>query len=405
MNSYQRKLIVFLSVATFFEGFDFMLLSQVLPQLEEDFNLSFSSSSTMVSIINIGTILAFFLIRKADIWGRKKVLNITIIGYTICTGLSAFAQTAVQFTVLQLIARLFLIAEWGTAMVYAAEDFPAQKRGMVIGIIQGFASLGSIVCAGVAPLFLSSEFGWRSLYLFGIAPLILIAFARRNIEESTRFVHSSTSQRVSLFALLKGPYRNRLLLVGGVWSLSYLGFSNAVTFWKYFAMNHRGWDDAQVGTALTIAAIGSMPLVFGSGAILDTLGRKWGGMLIYFLGCLGVCGAFLFHDRIALQISLVFAIFGVSGFLPVLNSFGTELFPTKIRSEAYAWGNNILGRVGYVLAPMLIAWLSPIKVYDEPIGMGKAMASMTIFPMIAIVVIFLYFPETKKLDIDDTSTL
>ena len=125
MNSYQRKLIVFLSVATFFEGFDFMLLSQVLPQLEEDFNLSFSSSSTMVSIINIGTILAFFLIRKADIWGRKKVLNITIIGYTICTGLSAFAQTAVQFTVLQLIARLFLIAEWGTAMVYAAEDFPA----------------------------------------------------------------------------------------------------------------------------------------------------------------------------------------------------------------------------------------------------------------------------------------
>ena len=405
MNSYQRKLIAFLSVATFFEGFDFMVLSQVLPQLERDFGLSFSSSSTMVSIINIGTVFAFFLIRKADIWGRKKVLNITIVGYTICTGLSAFAQTAWQFTILQLIARLFLIAEWGTAMVYAAEDFPAEKRGLVIGIIQGFASLGSIVCAGIAPFFLATDFGWRGLYLFGVAPLVLIAFARRNIEETKRFQKEKVQKRISLFELLKGPYRNRVLLVGSVWSLSYLGFSNAVTFWKYFAVTHRGWTDGQVGAALTIAALGSMPLIFGSGALLDAMGRKRGGVIIYALGCLGVSGAFLFHDTMALQVSLVFAIFGVSGFLPVLNSFGTELFPTTIRSEAYAWGNNILGRFGYVLAPIMIAWLTPFSISGKQLGMGGAIASMTLFPCMAIMIILFFFPETQKRDLDETSTL
>jgi putative MFS transporter len=70
---------------------------------------------------------------------------------------------------------MFLIAEWATAMVFAAEEFPADKRGLVMGLTQGFASLGSVVCAGVAPLLLSSDLGWRMVYLVGIVPLVLVA--------------------------------------------------------------------------------------------------------------------------------------------------------------------------------------------------------------------------------------
>ncbi len=33
-------------------------------------------------------------------------------------------------------------------MVYAAEEYPADRRGMVIGVIQGYSSAGSIACAG-----------------------------------------------------------------------------------------------------------------------------------------------------------------------------------------------------------------------------------------------------------------
>lgn len=359
----------------------------------------------MVSAINTGTLFAFFLIRKADLWGRKRVMTITIIGYTLFTGCSAFAQNVYMFTAFQLLARIFLIAEWGVAMIYAAEEFPASKRGMTIGLIQGFSSLGAICCAAVTPLFLSSAMGWRSLYLFGMIPLIIMAYLRRDIQESARFEQVSAPKQISLLHLLTSPYRNRLLLMGLLWSLSYLGFSNAVTFWKSFALEQRGWTDSEVGIALTIASMGSMPLIFFSGALLDKIGRKWGGAVIYLLGCAGVSGAFLLHDSTHLQIALTFAIFGVSAFLPVLNSFGTELFPTNIRSEAFGWANNIIGRIGYILAPLLIAAATQISIHGRTLTMGESMSLATIAPLIALVIMLFSFPETKNQDLEQTAIL
>lgn len=405
MTSYQWKLLIFLSVATFFEGFDLMVLSQILPELRADFGIDIETASKMISFINVGTVLAFFLIRKADQWGRRSVLNITIAGYTICTGLSAISQDIYQFAGFQCLARLFLIAEWGVAMVYAAEEFPPEKRGMIIGIIQGFSSFGSIVCAGVTPFFVQSAWGWRGLYAFGIIPLVLVAYARRSIKESTKFAEQDTIKRIGFLSLLKSPYRNRLLLVGLVWSLTYFGTSNAVIFWKDYVVHNRDFTPEQVATTLTIAAIASMPLIFFSGALLDKLGRKIGAIIIYITCCSGVIGAFLLHDPLHLQLSLICAIFGVSSVLPVLNSYGTELFPTNIRSEAYAWGNNIIGRIGYVLAPILIAQLALLETSSGALGLGHAMAISTIFPLLALLILLLLFPETQGQDIEETARL
>ncbi len=68
LTAYQKKLFVFLSVATFFEGYDFLALSQILPNLRADMGLSEGGAGVMVAVINIGTILAYVLVRKADAW-------------------------------------------------------------------------------------------------------------------------------------------------------------------------------------------------------------------------------------------------------------------------------------------------------------------------------------------------
>ena len=346
-----------------------------------------------------GTVFAFFLIRKADSWGRRRVLTITIAGYTIFTGLTALSQGLWDFTLFQMIARTFLIAEWATAMVFAAEEFPAQKRGLVLGLTQGFASLGSVACAGVAPLLLSTELGWRMVYLVGVVPLVLVAFARRSLKETKRFRQQDAGRSVGLMALLSGPYRGRVLLMGLLWSLTYLGMSNAVTFWKDFAVNQRGYTDGQVGMALTIAAVVSMPLVFASGKLLDVAGRRVGAALIYIGGMLGVAGAFTLTDPTWLNIALIFAIFGISGVLPVLNAYSTELFPTDVRGDAFGWANNILGRIGYVLAPALVGLAA------AEIGLGSAMAVSMIFPLIALVIILTTLPETTGRELEETSAL
>ena len=78
LSPYQKKLFFFLSVATFFEGFDFLALTQILPELRADWGLTKSTAGILVAFINAGTILAYLLVRKADAWGRRRVLTITI---------------------------------------------------------------------------------------------------------------------------------------------------------------------------------------------------------------------------------------------------------------------------------------------------------------------------------------
>jgi putative MFS transporter len=410
LSSEQKRLFVFLSAATFFEGFDFMALSQILPNMREEMELSIAQAGLMLSVVNVGTLVAYVLIRKADAWGRRRVLMVTILGYTLFTGLTAIAQGPVFFTIVQFLARLFLIAEWATAMVYVAEEYPADRRGMVMGVMQGVASLGSIVCAGVVPLLLKLELdvagfelsGWRNVYVAGILPLLLLAFARRGLSETKRFEQSRQSQpgRVdSKLAILRGPYRRRVLQLGLIWSLTYFGMANAVTFWKDFAVNERGFTDGEVGAVLTIASIVSMPLVFGSGRLLDVIGRRLGAVVIFGVGIAGVFLSFTLWDRLALQIAVIFGIFGVSGVLPVLNSLTTELFPTALRSDAFSWSNNLLGRIGYVLGPVTAGWIG------TSFTLGTAVAGMTAAPLIGLVLLLVWLPETSNRELEETSRI
>lgn len=398
---YHTRLVVFLSVATFFEGYDFLALTQILPQVRATFGLGGTGGGAMVGVINVGTIVAALLVRQADVLGRRRVLSITIVGYTLASLLSSFAPEVVSFTLMQLLARVFLIGEWAIAMVYAAEEFPAQRRGFVIGLIQACSSLGGIACAGLVPLLLHTRFGWRSVYMVGAIPLTVMAFARRGLRESTRFERAQgrAGTPASLMALVRGPYRPRVLLMALCWGLTYVCGQTAITFWKEFAMAERHFTDKQVGGAITVAALGSMPLLFGVGRLLDRIGRRRGAVVVYLVTSTSVAAAYTLQGRGALTVALVFAIFGVSAVLPVLNAFTAELFPTSMRSDAFAWSNNLLGRIGYVLAPFAVGYAS------DSVGWGTAVASTAVFPLLALAIILAKLPETSGRELEETARL
>ncbi len=403
MSGYHWRLLCFLSVATFFEGYDFMALTQILPQVRAELGLTPSGAGLLIGGVNIGTVVAWLLVRKADRWGRRRVMMLTIIGYTVFTFLTGLSFDIWSFGICQFFARLFLIGEWATSMVYAAEEFPSHKRGTMIGVIQAFSSLGSIVCAGVVPLLLHTQWGWRTVYFVGVVPLLLLAFARRNLRETSRFEALVASKeqppRRPITYILRTPYRKRLLQLAVVWGLTYLCTQNAVTFWKEFALSERGWTDGDVGVAITIAAIASMPLVFGAGKLLDVIGRRRGAMLIFSVTAVSVLAAYTVEGRWPLTLALMGAIFGVSAVLPVLNAYTAELFPTDLRADAFAWSNNLLGRIGYVGGPVLVG------IAAESSSWGLAVSMTAIFPLMALAVILMVFPETQGQELEATSAL
>jgi len=400
LTSYQKRLFLFLGVATFFEGYDFLALTQILPNLREDMHLSMAWSGYLVAIINSGTVLAYFLIRRADRWGRRRLLTVTIGGYTLFTFATGFAPDVISFAVLQLIARIFLIAEWATSMVIAAEEFPAHRRGMVIGVIQGFSSLGSIFCAGVVPLLLKFPHGWRTVYFVGVIPLLLLAFARRGLHETKRFEEMKDHAKHSLFRIWRTPYKKRVLILASVWFFGYIASQNAIAFWKEFAQGERGMSDGEVGLAISIAAVLAMPLVFLSGKLIDVIGRRRGAIVVFLVASVGVFGCYTLSGFVPLTAALVLGIFGASGFLPILEAYNSELFPTELRADSFAWSNNLLGRIGYVVSPLIVGQIA------QQIGaFGPVVAATAVFPIIAALLVWFLLPETRLRELEETSAL
>lgn len=401
-SAYQKKLLVFLSVATFFEGYDAIALTQILPNVRAELGLTELHAGVLVASVNVGTVLAFFFVRRADRWGRRRVLTITIAGYTLFTFLSGLSWDVTSLAVFQCLARVFLIGEWAVAMVVAAEEYPAARRGLVIGLLQGFSSLGGVLCAGVAPLLLATAWGWRSVYFVGVLPLVVLMYARRSLQETKRFEESRAGGALApegLWALLKGPYRKRILQLALIWFCAYACAQTVINFWKEFAVAERGMSDGQVGAAITIAALVSMPLVFAAGKLLDVVGRRRGAVVIFVGLSVGTFGGYTAHGFVPLTIFLMLSIFGVSAVLPVLNAFNTELFPTELRGGAFALSNNLLGRIGYVLAPLAVG----IAAVD--LGWGTAVRYTAVFPLIALALIFWLLPETRGRELEDTARL
>ncbi|NLE48069.1 MAG: MFS transporter [Sandaracinaceae bacterium] len=396
---YQWRLLAFLSVATFFEGYDFLALSQLLPHLREYWDLPIEAPGRIVAFVNIGTVLSLFVVRLADRIGRIRVLTLTIAGYTFFTLISGFAPNIYLFVAAQLIARIFLLAEWATSMIIAAEEFPPEKRGLVLGIVQGASALGSIACAITVPLLVTTDLGWRLVYFIAAFPLVIIAYARRNLRETSRFASGPRASE-SLFAIWKTPYKKRIFLVAGIWFISYAASQNALAFWKIFAMEERGFSDGDVGKAIALASGLAVPLAFMVGPLIDILGRKLGAVIVYSLSAAGLYLCFTLETKQALTFALVLGIFCATAFLPIANAYTNELFPTEYRGAAFAWCNNILGRISYFGAPLIIGELAA-----RTGGYGGVISQTAILPLVAILYILVFLPETRGKELEETSAI
>jgi putative MFS transporter len=398
LTRYQRSLVIFLSVASFFEGYDFIALTQILPNFRASMGVGKDVAGELVTLVNLGSVIAYFVVRGADRWGRRRVLTITIAGYAAMSFLSGLAPTVWTFGVCQMLARVFLIGEYVTSMVVAAEEFPASRRGAAVGVIAAFSSLGAIVCAGLVPVLLKLPWGWRSVYFVGIVPLAILAYARRGLRETHRFAEIAEKAGARSFMhVWKTPYRRRVLELGLIWFTAYIATQNGVTFWKDFAVTERGLTDADVGIAITIAALVAMPLVFTVGRVMDSWGRRPTAAVVFSLGAVGTWGCYTLEGKWPLTAALMLGIFASSAYLPVLNALTTELFPTDIRADGFAWSNNLVGRAGFVASPFVIGHLA------STYGWGPVIRATVVFPIIAILLIYRLLPETKRRSLEETA--
>jgi putative MFS transporter len=122
-------------------------------------------------------------------------------------------------------------------------------------------------------------------------------------------------------------------------------------------------------------------------------------MVVFGVCAVAVVCAFQLTGFWVLTVCMTGAAFSAVGILTILNAYTTEIFPTSIRAEAFAWSNNLLGRLGYVIGPIVVGSLA------GSIGWGNAVSLMAVCIVAALVIVVVVLPETAGRELEDTATL
>src|SRR5258708_38495723 len=110
----------------------------------------------------------------ADYIGRKRMMIIAVLAYSLMTGLSAFSFDWISFAILRFMVGIAVGSEWATGSSMMAELWPDNARGRGAGLLQCGIGIGNFLAAFVW-LYVGA-FGpqsLRDLFFLGLPPGLL----------------------------------------------------------------------------------------------------------------------------------------------------------------------------------------------------------------------------------------
>lgn len=379
------------------DAFDYMIFTFVITTLIGLWHISAASAGALVTVTllfsSIGGWGAGIL---ADRFGRVRLLQASILWFSVCTFLIGFCQNFTQLFIVRTLQGIGFGGEWAVGSVLVGEIVRAEHRGKAVGLIQS----GWAVGWGAAALFyalafslLSADTAWRSLFWIGILPAFLVLYVRRHVPEPAAFKtvmakrdHADTPPFWAIFSpsLFKTTALSALLCLG------IQGGYYAITTWlpTYLEKEH-GLSVIHTGEYLMVVIIGSF-LGYVCGAFLaDLWGRK---PTFSFFAVLSLCSviAYLLLPLTNTQMLIAgFPLgFSASGIYSGLGAYLSELFPHALRANGQGFAYNF-GRAMGAFFPGLIGFLS------QAMGLGNAICAFAACAYGAVLLIVLCLPETK----------
>lgn len=127
-----------------------------------------------------GTLGGLLFGSLADRWGRRPTMIITILMYSVFSGLTFFAQTLWQVAALRFLVAMGVGGEWAIAAALVAEVFPAKARPQASAVFHASSVFGTWLAA-VAGLVVAAQ--WRYAYIIGVLPALLVLWVRASVKE------------------------------------------------------------------------------------------------------------------------------------------------------------------------------------------------------------------------------
>ncbi|MBI3399456.1 MAG: MFS transporter [Deltaproteobacteria bacterium] len=332
----------------------------------------------------------------SDKVGRKKVLQWTIITYSLGTFLSGLAPNFATLVLFRVITGFGVGGEWATGQTYIGETFPPRVRGRYGAFMQTGAPVG-IALAAIVGGFAAPAIGWRMCFILSGLPALIVIFIRKRLPESDMWLEKKaltpreTGGLSKFLTLFSSRYRRLFIqsLILTVLDMSAYWFTYA---WLPGYLNQqRHFSMAKSALWMIVTQAGGFMGYLTFGFFADKFGRRPAYSVYSVIMALGLFMITIWWKAVEVYPPVILSFMFLVGFgTGMFSGYGplfSELFPTGIRNTAMGSAFNLARGVQF-FTPVIIA------VIAEKYGLGGGISLAAIFALLTGAWIWV-FPETK----------
>jgi MFS transporter, SHS family, lactate transporter len=395
LDAVQKRVVLASFLGWTLDAFDFFVLVFTLPDIAATFGVKVPDVAYALFLtLAMRFVGAFIFGRLGDKYGRRPILMLDIIAYSIIGALAAFSPTLAIFLLLRTLFGIAMGGEWGLGSSLAMESIPPKARGAVSGILQCGYPMGYLLASVLfGLLYKSTVFGfvidWRGMFLFSIIPAFLVLFIRSHVPESPAFVKAQGGPRPSFIATLSSNWRVSLYAI--VLMMVFNLFSHGTQdLYAVFLQKQHGFEHGTVSLIVIVANLGAIAGGLFFGALSERIGR----VNAITIGALIALPAIPFWAYGATPVVLALGAFlmqiGVQGAWGVVPAHLNELSPGPVRAT--------LPGVVYQIGNFLASYNGPFqaKLAESPgHTYGYALALVAGIVAVTLAVLIRFSPEKR----------
>lgn len=333
----------------------------------------------------------------ADRYGRVRILQLTILWFSVCTVAIGFTQNFEQIFVLRALQGLGFGGEWAVGSVLMGEIIRAKDRAKAVGTVQSGWAIGwglAAILYTVAFSIFPEDLAWRTLFWVGVLPAFLVLYIRKHVPEPEIYTKTQAriakeNNRVSAWAIFS-PALLKTTILTSLLCAGVQGGYYAVTTWlPTYLKTERHLSVLNTGGYLLVIIAGSFCGYIAGAHLADRIGRKMNFILFAVLSCLCVYAYTQIPLTDAQMLICGFPLgFAASGIFGGMGAYLTELFPSELRANGQGFAYNFGRGIG-ALFPSLVGYLS------QTMGLAAAIGIFAGGAYVVVLIATVLLPETK----------
>jgi MFS family permease len=298
--------------------------------------------------------------------GRAKTMMLTILCYTLFTGISVFSTGVLDFNIYRFLCGFGVGGQFAVGVALVAEVVPQRARPYALGMVQAFSAVGNMMAAltgivlGAMVRSGTIASSWRYMFLAGAipAPLALVVF--KKLKEPDQWLKSrAEKKRMGSFAdLFSDPTWRRNSIVGmllafagvvGLWGIGFFSYDlfRPVLEKSFRAQGFTGAElagktDIWIGVTSLLQNLGGFFGVYAYTYLSQFLDRRK-AFALSFVAAMGMTAYTFWNLR---SIGDMLWMIPLMGFTQLMLFGGyaiylPELFPTRLRSTGTSFCYNV----------------------------------------------------------------